>query len=59
MAREREVFGIIAAPVLPGDDVFDMESVERLIVLMDAAILAPLSGPVPHKVSQRVIHRLG
>ena len=46
-AGEGEVARVVRPAVLPGDDVFDLESKERLVVLVGAAILAAVSGPRP------------
>ena len=37
--------------MLPGDDVLDMKPADRLVLLAQTAILAPVAGPVPHPLA--------
>ena len=55
MAGEREVFGIVAAAVLAGDDVLDLENLEGVVRLAQAAILAAIARPLPHEMPRAFV----
>jgi hypothetical protein len=56
MASERKIFDIVAAAVLPGDNVFDLMR-HHAMLLAKLAILAPISGPLADKQPGSGIHR--
>jgi hypothetical protein len=56
MASEREIFDIIAAAVLTGDNVFDLMR-RRAMLLAKLAVLATISCPVSDKKPGSGIHR--
>ena len=56
MASEREIFDIIAAAVLTGDNVFDLMR-HRAMLLAKLAVLATISCPVSNKKPGSGIHR--
>src|SRR5438309_3138404 len=47
VARQCAVVRVVAAAVLPGDDVLDVERPVGVVVLMDAAVFAAPAGPPP------------
>jgi hypothetical protein len=55
-ARESEVRCVIAASVLAGNNVLDMESKKRLIRLAEPAVLALVAGAVANEVADRWFH---
>ena len=46
----------IRTSVLTGDDVFDVEGEERIIVLMELAVFAALLRALPDQISRRCVH---
>jgi len=56
MAREREIFDIIAAAVLTGDNVFDLMR-HRAMLLAELAVLTTISCSVSDKKPGSAIHR--
>ena len=52
---EREVGGVIGAAVLPGDDVFDVET-ESGSVLGETTVFAAVSRPLPDQVAGGAVH---
>src|SRR5262249_5131515 len=54
--RPSQVVGIVDAVVLLGDDVFDMETEERLIRFVQTAILTALLGPQADERANRSFH---
>ncbi len=59
MAGQREIICMVCAAVLFGNDMFHMEPVEWLVVLMNPAILAPMLCPPPDPFPRPGIHRVG
>ena len=55
-ARPGQIPRLVLAVVLPGDDVLNMETEERLIGFVQAAILAALASSAPHKRPNRSFH---
>jgi len=55
-AGQSKLFGIVAAPMLPGDDVFDLMR-HRAMLLSKPAVLATITGPVPYQEPGCGIHR--
>jgi hypothetical protein len=53
---QRQIASHRLTAVLFGDDVIDSETVERVIVLMDVAILAPIHGAFAHQLAKHLIH---
>jgi hypothetical protein len=51
-----QIVRIVAAAMLFGNDVFEMENGVRIGMLRQQAILATLSGPLPHKISRSAVH---
>lgn len=51
-AREAKVLRLIAATMLPGNDVLDMEREEVKVVLMDSAVFAAPTSPPPNERSR-------
>ncbi len=47
----------VRAPVLTGDDVFNVKRQVRFIILMDAAILTAVASPLPNDGAQGTFHR--
>src|SRR5262249_40219750 len=56
VARQRPVAGTVLAVVLAGNDVIDVESEERVVVLVQLAILASSPGAAADQFSQGVVH---
>ena len=57
VAGERKVRLVVASPVLPGDDVFDVERNEREFILVAPTILAPVASTSSHVSSECSIDR--
>ena len=57
VAGQGKVISEVAAPVLFGDDVFDVETRKRIVVLEQATILATILRPLPNQLPQRLIHQ--
>ena len=55
-AREAEVEFVIGAAVLARADVLDVEGGERRVILMQAALLAAVRGPLAHEGARRRGH---
>ena len=55
-AREAEIGLIIGAAVLARADVLEVQGRERRVILMQAAILAAVRGPLAHEGSRRLRH---
>ena len=55
VAGEREAFGIVAATVLAGDDVLDLENVEGVVRLAQPAILTTITRPLPYKLPRAFV----
>ena len=51
MARQSKIGFVVRAAVLPGNDVFDVKSVERIAILMHPAILAAIRRAPDHNLS--------
>jgi hypothetical protein len=58
VAGQRQVVRIVAATVLLGNDMLDVQAVERLVVLMNQAVFATVVCPVPDQVARPCIHHL-
>jgi hypothetical protein len=56
MASEREIFDIVAAAVLTGDNVLDLMR-HRAMLLTEPAVLATISCPVADKQPGSGVHR--
>jgi len=54
---EREVVFNRLAAVLYGDDVFYVVTIEKLVVLMNAAVLTPVACAVNHGSTKIRLHR--
>src|SRR5581483_1007005 len=52
-----KVLRAVAAAVLPGDDMVDVEAEERLVLLAEAAVLAALARPLADQPARRGIHQ--
>jgi len=52
VAGQREVTWPIGAVVLPGDDMFDVERQQRIVVLMNPAVLTPIASAPPNQASK-------
>lgn len=59
MAGEREVAGIVRIAVYPGDDVLDTEAVERIVVLVNPAVLASAARPPADELAGQGLHQTG
>ena len=57
-ASQGQVVEIVAAAMYPWDDVLDVKGGQRRIFLSKLAILAPISGTLPHLRSERRAHSL-
>ena len=57
MARERKIGLVVRAAMLPGDDVFDVESDERQFVLMASAVFTAVPRAVTDEAAERSINR--
>lgn len=53
VTSQSEVCQIIAAAVLAGDNMLDVEREEGIIVLMKSAILAVVGGSIPDEIGRR------
>ena len=58
VASQGKVVRVVGATVLLGNHVFHVQAIERLIVLMDQAILATLVCPAPNQFARRGIHQV-
>jgi hypothetical protein len=56
MAREREVFNVIKAAMLPGNYVLNVMR-QFAVPLMKSTVLATLSGPVTDETPPSGVHR--
>src|SRR5204862_3047900 len=57
-ASQSQVVEIVAAAMNPRDDMLDVKCGQRRIFLSQLAILAPISGALPHLSSERRAHPL-
>jgi len=57
VARQREVRGLVAAEVLPGNDVLDVQTVKRLVFLPDPAVFAPVTSTPSNQFSRLLVHQ--
>lgn len=56
VTRERQIRRVVAATMLAGDYVFDMEAHKRRVTLVKPAIFAALACAGAHALAQRWIH---
>jgi hypothetical protein len=56
MARPAKVVEIIGAAMLTSNDVLGVKAVKRIVVLVDAAILATTTGTFPNKLAPCGVH---
>lgn len=56
VAGQSQVLKVIVAAMLPGNDVFDMKAEERLVRLVEVAILAAISRAIAYKVGCSNVH---
>ena len=52
MTRERQICRSARAPMLPRDNVFEMETIEGFIILMNMAILTSIARALLNEVAQ-------
>jgi len=52
VASQRQITRMVFAAVLPGDDVFRVHSVERLIVLVNTAVFTAITRTLPDKLAR-------
>ena len=57
MTSEGKIARFITPSVLLGNDVLDVEAEEKVVVLVHAAILTPISGTLPHQTAGCFIHQ--
>jgi hypothetical protein len=48
-ARPAQVVGVILPSMLPGDDMFNVESVKRQVVFVEEAVFAPIPSAGMHE----------
>jgi hypothetical protein len=58
VARQGEIIRIVGTTVLFGNHVFHVHTIERLIVLMDQAILATVVCPAPNQFTRCGVHQV-
>ncbi len=57
VAAQAEIVGVRFPTVLQSDDVIDWEREEGIVVLMDAAVLAPITCPLADEAPHRGVHQ--
>jgi len=56
VTRKTQIRSLVAAAVLPGDDMLNVKGVKRNERLRNAAVLAPVSGPLSDMVTNMGVH---
>src|SRR5262249_44359505 len=57
VAGQSKVRGRVTAAMLLGDDVLDMKSKERIVVLVEPAVFATILGPPTNEFTERFVHQ--
>jgi hypothetical protein len=57
VAGQRQVVRGVPAPVLLGNDVFDVEGEKRVVVLVQPAVFAAVGRPATHQFSRGLVHQ--